>query len=97
MNNRQRSWTDRAACLGMDPDLFMPQRGENKKVQKAKQICRQCPVMNECREYGLELSVKYDTHGIFGGLSRYERAAILKLEGRQIASWNTGTLLNKTV
>lgn len=97
MNDPKQRWTKQAACLGMDPDLFMPQRGENKKVQKAKKICRNCPVVNECREYGLELSAKYDTHGIFGGLSKYERAAILKQQGRRIATWNNGTLLNKTL
>ena len=34
-------WEDRAACLGVDSDLFFPQRGQNGDMAKAKQVCRQ--------------------------------------------------------
>ena len=68
----------RAACRGMDPNLFMPLRGENTKTKRAKEICATCPVLYDCRAYGLELAKQYDTHGIFGGLTKQERTVRLK-------------------
>jgi WhiB family redox-sensing transcriptional regulator len=70
-----------AACRGMDPNLFMPVRGENTKTKQAKAICKDCVVLQQCRNYGLELAQQYDTHGIFGGLTRQERSARLREAG----------------
>ena len=73
---KEREWMDRAACKGMDPNLFFPERGDIKGVNKAIDICNSCPVKAECREYG-----DMETVGIWGGASTKRR----KVERRQSA------------
>jgi WhiB family transcriptional regulator, redox-sensing transcriptional regulator len=67
----ERSWQDDANCLGVDPDLFFPERGASTK--EAKEVCRGCVVREECLEYALENSEKF---GIWGGMSERERRRI---------------------
>ena len=43
-----RSWQDQANCLGVDPDLFFPERGAS--TREAKEVCRGCVVRLECLE-----------------------------------------------
>ena len=66
-----RSWQDYANCLGVDPDLFFPERGASTK--EAKEVCRGCVVREECLEYALTNSEKF---GIWGGMSERERRRI---------------------
>jgi len=94
MDDIDRTFMSRAACKGMDAELFMPLRGENLKIRAAKQICNFCPVKSECAEYGLQISTLYDTHGIFGGLTRSERELILRERGRKMVTW-TGARMKK--
>jgi WhiB family redox-sensing transcriptional regulator len=63
-------WADRGRCVGLDPELFFPVRGEDDRT--AKEVCRDCPVRPECREHG----IRHEIHGIWGGLSGRERRAI---------------------
>ena len=46
-----RSWQDHANCLGVDPDLFFPERGAS--TREAKEVCRGCVVREECLEFAL--------------------------------------------
>lgn len=62
------SWQRQANCMGVDPDLFFPERGAS--TREAKEVCRGCVVREECLEYALENSEKF---GIWGGLSERER------------------------
>ncbi|HVM41669.1 MAG TPA: WhiB family transcriptional regulator [Acidimicrobiia bacterium] len=66
-----RSWQAKANCLGVDPDLFFPERGASTK--EAKSVCRGCEVRLECLEYALQNGEKF---GIWGGLSERERRRI---------------------
>ncbi|HEX4905055.1 MAG TPA: WhiB family transcriptional regulator [Acidimicrobiales bacterium] len=66
-----RSWQDYANCLGVDPDLFFPERGASTK--EAKEVCRGCVVREDCLEYALQNSEKF---GIWGGMSERERRRI---------------------
>ena len=75
-----RDWRKDAACRGMDPGFFMPERGDANLIKAAKQICDTCPVKNECRDYGLEEHRRSDLDGIFGGLTKIERLRILRTE-----------------
>lgn len=65
------SWQLYANCLGVDPDLFFPERGASTK--EAKQVCQGCVVREDCLEYALANGEKF---GIWGGLSERERRRI---------------------
>ena len=66
---RQESdWQSRANCMGVDPDLFFPERGAS--TREAKEVCRGCVVREDCLEYALANGEKF---GIWGGLSERER------------------------
>jgi WhiB family redox-sensing transcriptional regulator len=64
-------WHDHANCLGVDPDLFFPERGAS--TREAKEVCRGCEVRHDCLEFALQNGEKF---GIWGGLSERERRRI---------------------
>lgn len=64
-------WWDKANCLGVDPDLFFPERGAS--TREAKEVCRGCVVQGDCLEYALANGEKF---GIWGGMSERERRRI---------------------
>ncbi len=64
----ERGWQVQANCLGVDPDLFFPERGAS--TREAKAVCRACVVRADCLEYALVNGEKF---GIWGGLSERER------------------------
>ena len=64
-------WQERANCLGVDPDLFFPERGAS--TREAKSVCRACEVRVDCLEYALRNGEKF---GIWGGLSERERRRV---------------------
>ena len=63
-----RGWQSRANCMGVDPDLFFPERGAS--TREAKDVCRGCVAREDCLEYALENGEKF---GIWGGMSERER------------------------
>jgi len=63
-----RGWQARANCMGVDPDLFFPERGAS--TREAKEVCRGCVVREDCLEYALDNGEKF---GIWGGMSERER------------------------
>ena len=65
---QERSWQAKANCMGVDPDLFFPERGAS--TREAKEVCRGCVVRDDCLEYALANGEKF---GIWGGLSERER------------------------
>ncbi len=67
----ERRWQARANCLGVDPDLFFPERGAS--TREAKGVCAGCEVRVECLEYALQNGEKF---GIWGGMSERERRRI---------------------
>jgi WhiB family transcriptional regulator, redox-sensing transcriptional regulator len=64
-------WQRYANCMGVDPDLFFPERGASTK--EAKEVCRGCVVREDCLEFALANGEKF---GIWGGLSERERRRI---------------------
>ncbi len=64
-------WKDLSNCLGVDPDLFFPERGAS--TREAKEVCRGCEVRIDCLEYALQNGEKF---GIWGGMSERERRRI---------------------
>lgn len=69
-----RSWHDLAACRGVDPDLFFPQRGES--LDPARAICATCPVRVDCLEEAL---ARKEEFGVWGGMSTGERKTLLAM------------------
>lgn len=68
------AWMSRAACIGADPALFFPERGEaGQGVPEAKAICRGCPVRLECLDYAI---ANNEPCGVFGGTTVDERDRI---------------------
>lgn len=70
-NSFDEDWHDQANCLGVDPDLFFPERGAS--TREAKEVCRGCVVRLDCLEFALQNGEKF---GIWGGLSERERRRI---------------------
>ncbi len=65
------SWQEFSNCLGVDPDLFFPERGAS--TREAKEVCRGCVVKDDCLEFALANGEKF---GIWGGMSERERRRI---------------------
>jgi WhiB family redox-sensing transcriptional regulator len=82
----EESWQNYANCLGVDPDLFFPERGASTK--EAKAVCRACVVREDCLEYALENSEKF---GIWGGLSERERRRLRRARALARAAKETRT------
>lgn len=70
-SNEDQRWQRSANCLGVDPDLFFPERGASTK--EAKAVCSRCEVKAECLEFAITNAEKF---GIWGGLSERERRRI---------------------
>jgi WhiB family transcriptional regulator, redox-sensing transcriptional regulator len=69
------SWLRRAACRGEDPELFFPISAKGPghlQHERAKAVCRRCPVRTPCLEYALD---SREEHGIWGGTDPDERRA----------------------
>jgi WhiB family redox-sensing transcriptional regulator len=75
-----RTWQARANCMGVDPELFFPERGSS--TREAKEVCRGCVVREECLDYAIANGEKF---GIWGGMSERERRRVrrARLAGRQ--------------
>jgi WhiB family redox-sensing transcriptional regulator len=60
-----------AACTEVgDPNLWFPEQGDTNKAAKAKQVCRGCPVREQCLTWALTTN---ERGGIWGGLGEVER------------------------
>ena len=83
-------WMDDGACQNTGyPDLWYPDNGQNPNA--AKTICNgdknhgrpPCPVRDQCLAHALATA---EPHGVWGGLSRKERAELLRRGRQQAAS-----------
>lgn len=70
-------WRRHAPCLGIDADVFFPQRGED--VGSARRVCAGCPVKVQCLTFALNENEHY---GIWGGLSERQRRQLRR--GRRV-------------
>ena len=74
------TWHLRASCRGPESALFFPPSvAERRDVReareaKAKTICAECIVRQECLEFALRV---HEPHGIWGGLTEAERRRLL--------------------
>jgi WhiB family redox-sensing transcriptional regulator len=65
-----------ATCRGIGVEFFYPeyQSATSSEERKAKLICRDCPVVQACLEWGLA----HESFGIWGGTSPRERMRMRK-------------------
>ena len=66
-----RVWTARAACRGVDTEIFFPTTSGEEA--EALALCAECPVRTQCLEYALR---SRETNGIWGGTTPEERRRI---------------------
>ena len=83
---RREEWVSKAACRGMDPELFFPGRGES--TVEARQVCATCTVACPCLEYALRSAEKY---GIWGNTSERERRTMRRDIRKAVRPINHGT------
>lgn len=77
----EQHWQQRAACRGPQSMVFFPpphfERKDDKleRENKAKSICAQCSVQDDCLSYAVSIR---EHHGIWGGLNEQERRILLQ-------------------
>lgn len=67
------AWRQRAACRGVDPDIFYPVSDD--EAEAAKAICAQCTVREACLEFAL---ANRERDGVWGGATERERRRIVR-------------------
>jgi WhiB family transcriptional regulator, redox-sensing transcriptional regulator len=78
-------WRDRAACRSEDPELFFPIGTTDiavAQLQKAKAVCRTCPVKQPCLDWALHSEPIGQIAGVCAGLSEDERRALRREAAR---------------
>jgi WhiB family redox-sensing transcriptional regulator len=76
-------WSHKAACLVVDPELFFPISPEglgHAEAERAKVVCRDCPVREPCLDYALSTGQAY---GVWGGTDPSERREIILASPRR--------------
>lgn len=68
-------WRERAACRGVDPNVFVPNEGRGgmtgrNTYNSARVYCKRCEVVNECLLFAVTENMEF---GMFGGLTPRER------------------------
>jgi hypothetical protein len=66
------AWHDQAACRGVGPDVFFPERGGD--YDAARAFCARCPVIGECRDDVLATEGSH-RHGVRADMTPAERRA----------------------
>ncbi|MBI2708750.1 MAG: WhiB family transcriptional regulator [Actinobacteria bacterium] len=72
-----QSWRTKAACRGLDPQIFYP--GEDEDSTPAKTVCGSCSVQQACLEHALGVREK---EGVWGGCTERERRRIIRQRRR---------------
>ncbi|MBI3214412.1 MAG: WhiB family transcriptional regulator [Mycobacterium sp.] len=72
-------WQVHGNCRGVDSSVFFSPDGERgraraKRERRAKELCRTCPVIAQCRAHALSVNEPF---GVWGGLSESERFYLL--------------------
>ncbi|MGZ4683662.1 MAG: WhiB family transcriptional regulator [Acidimicrobiales bacterium] len=72
-----QQWRSKAACQGLDPEIFYPLDEED--TDEAKAVCATCTVRESCLEHALGYREK---EGVWGGASERERRRIIRQRRR---------------
>ena len=76
-DSKTLAWRQKAACRGVDPDIFYPMTDE--EAEDAKAVCASCPVNEACLEWALTTREK---EGVWGGATERERRRIIRRRRR---------------
>lgn len=76
------SWHDEAVCRQIDPEIFYPENTRSAETTIAKRICGSCPVQWHCLQWALH----HERHGVWGGMTPFERMRVGGLHPRRVAS-----------
>ncbi len=72
----------KAACRGRGPKAFFPTTWQGRQnSRQAKAICASCKIKQECLDYAIQEGIH---HGVWGGLTPYERARYVGKPRKQI-------------
>ena len=67
----EAAWMADGACRDVEPELFFPNEGVG--VERARTICKRCPVCEACLDYAIAHHIE---HGVWGGTSERGRRRI---------------------
>lgn len=75
----QWEWQFEGLCRTVSPELFFHPEGERgsarrRRDERAKRLCLECPVLQQCRAHALSAREPY---GVWGAMTEEERAGIL--------------------
>jgi WhiB family redox-sensing transcriptional regulator len=78
----------KAACRGLDSEMFFHPEGERGSAKEAREraakaLCATCPVIMECRAHALKVREPF---GVWGGLTEAERQVIYDAQARETRS-----------
>ena len=74
------AWRSKAACLGLDHEMFFPtptsstDQGPYRTLIPARRICCRCPVWDKCLDWAL---LHGEDYGVWAGTSAKQRQRIL--------------------
>jgi WhiB family redox-sensing transcriptional regulator len=84
--DERMDWLASARCLDEDPELFFPVGSAapaTEQEERAKAICRRCPVIETCLEWSLATA---QDAGVWGGRSEEERRELRRDRRRRRAA-----------
>ena len=89
-------WQMQGLCRGVDSSMFFHPDGERGRARaqremRAKEMCRSCPVIAQCRSHALAVGEPY---GIWGGVSESERLSALGISDPRAAG-NLSTAIRR--
>jgi len=77
-------WRGSASCRRENATVFFPpphfemKPEKDEREDKARAVCRSCPVRQACLDYSLSVQ---EPHGIWGGLNELERRRLIRQRG----------------
>ncbi len=73
MNEERYTWQERAACRGIEPEIFFPISDE--EAGPAKAICGACEARQQCLLFSFQNRERY---GVWGGVTEKERIEMVR-------------------
>jgi WhiB family redox-sensing transcriptional regulator len=83
-------WQMKGLCRGRNSAVFFHpdnERGSARAAResRAKEICHQCPVLEQCRQHALQAQEPF---GVWGGMGEDERRHIIASTRRRLKTTN---------